>query len=203
MKIAAVCIGTARQAPGKRTKTGIFKHPVTGAAMLDDQGLVGDAVCNRKHHGGPDQAVLVLGSIDLDWWSAELGTPLDAGTFGENLVIEGLDSRAVCVGDRLATPGALLEATAARIPCGTLAARMGDPDFPKRFMRTGRPGFYCRVLRGGFVQAGDPVDYHRFPGAPVTMMELLSTFGRPLAPQDRRRYLDAPLAGRIRRMLID
>ncbi len=41
--------------------------------MVDAEGLVGDAILNRKHHGGVDQAVYIEGSIDLDWWQTELG----------------------------------------------------------------------------------------------------------------------------------
>ncbi len=55
MKILAVCIGQARKLPGKNTKTGIAKAAVTGPVMVDAEGLVGDAIINRKHHGGPNR----------------------------------------------------------------------------------------------------------------------------------------------------
>ena len=200
-KILAVCTGTAQPVPGKSFKSGIYKMPTDAPTMVDREGLIGDAICNRKHHGGPDQAVYVLGSIDHDWWSAELGRELAFGTFGENLVIEDVDSRAISVGDRFEAGTVLLEATSARIPCATLAARMGDPQFVRRFAAAGRPGFYCRVLRDGVIGVGDEVRYLPFDGEAVTMPELLSTFGKNLSDEDRARYLAAPINDRLRAAL--
>jgi MOSC domain-containing protein YiiM len=51
----------------------------------------------------------------------------------------------------------VLEVTAPRIPCATLAARMGDPQFVKKYRRAERPGLYCRVIREGNLQTGNEV----------------------------------------------
>lgn len=201
IKILAVCTGVARPVPGKTYKTGIFKTPTNAAIVVDREGLLGDAICNRKHHGGPEQAVYGLGATDLDWWSMELGRTIEPGTFGENIVIEGIDSRSVCVGDRFETESVLLEVTSTRTPCETLNARMGDPGFARRFMNAGRPGFYCRVLRDGVLQTGDTVVYTPFDGEPVTMPELLRTYGRNLPEADRLRYLAAPISDKLRAAL--
>ena len=122
-------------------------------------------------------------------------------TVGENLVIEGVDSRSVCVGDRFETESVLLEVTSTRIPCNTLTARLGDPGFARRFMQAGRPGFYCRVLRDGVIQTGDTVTYTPFDGDPVTMPELLRTYGKNLSEEDRIRYLAAPINDKLRAAL--
>jgi len=201
MKILALCTGNAARLPGKSYKTGIFKHAINGAVMIDAEGLVGDAICNRKHHGGVDQAVYVEGSLTLDWWGRELGRPYEPGTFGENMVIEALDNRDVAVGDRFISGDLVLEVTACRIPCATFAARMADPKFVKRYTAAARPGIYCRVIRGGVVKAGMPVEYTPFPGAKVTMPELMETFGRRLREADRVRYLAAPIHYKLRAML--
>ncbi|MBP1857856.1 MOSC domain-containing protein [Rhizobium herbae] len=201
MKILAVCTGSAEILPGKSYKTGIFKHPVEAGVMIDREGLIGDKICNRKHHGGPDQAVYAMGSIDMDWWSKELGSDLKPGIFGENLVIEGADSRKISVGDRFETDTVELEVTSARIPCATLAARMGDPAFARRFAKAGRPGFYCRVLKDGVIQAGDAVTYHAYSGLPVLMPEMLETYGQNFSDEDRGRYLAAPIHHKLRARL--
>ncbi len=201
MKILAVCRGSAERLPGKSYRTGIFKHAVAGGVMIDAEGLVGDAICNRKHHGGVDQAVYLEGSASLDWWASEFGHPVEPGTFGENLVIEGLDNRDVAVGDRFMTGGVILEATSCRIPCATFAARMNDPKFVKRYTRAARPGIYCRVISNGIVEAGMPVDHRPFSGARVTMPEMMETFGRRLSAADRSRYLAAPIHYKLRDLL--
>ncbi|WP_170965046.1 MULTISPECIES: MOSC domain-containing protein [unclassified Rhizobium] len=201
MKILALCRGNAERLPGKSYKTGIFKHVVNGAVMIDVEGLVGDAICNRKHHGGVDQAVYIEGSLTLDWWAQQLGRPYAPGTFGENMVMSGLDNRDVSVGDRFISGDLVLEVTACRIPCATFAARMADPKFVKRYTDAARPGIYCRVIRGGIAEAGLPVEHQSFAGDKVTMPELMETFGRRLSEADRARYLAAPIHYRLRAML--
>ena len=202
MKILAVCIGNAEKLPGKSYKTGINKHAISGGVLVDAEGLLGDAICNRKHHGGVDQAVYVEGSLTLDWWSQELGRRIEPGTFGENIVVDGLDNVDVAVGDRFIAGDLVLEVTSARIPCATFAARMGDPTFVKRYTRAGRPGIYCRVIRPGTVTAGEGVEWRQFEGERVTMPEMMATFGRRLSADDRARYLAAPIHYKLRDSLV-
>ncbi len=198
MKILAVCLGRPEILPGKKYKTGINKLAIQGPVMVDAEGLVGDAILNRKHHGGVDQAVYIEGSLDLDWWEAELGRDLAFGTFGENLVIEGLESAMLAAGDRLAIGEVLLEITSARIPCATFAAKMGEPTFVKRYTRAARPGAYARVLQGGMVEAGQSVEFKPWSGDRVTMREMMATFGRRLSDTDRARYLAAPVHYKVK-----
>ncbi len=198
MKILAVCLGRPEILPGKKYKTGINKLAIQGPIMVDAEGLVGDAILNRKHHGGVDQAVYIEGSIDLDWWQAELGRDLPYGTFGENLVIEGLESAMLAAGDRLAIGEVLLEVTSARMPCATFAAKMDDPTIVKRYTKAARPGAYARVLQGGMVEAGQSVEFTPWSGDRVTMREMMATFGRKLSETDRVRYLAAPVHYKVR-----
>lgn len=193
MKILAVCLGRPEILPGKTYKTGINKMPVNGPVMIDAEGLLGDAICNRRHHGGVDQAIYLEGSLDLEWWAAELGREITPGTFGENLLVQGLQSAMLAAGDRIEIGEVLLEITSPRIPCATFSARMGDPTFVKRYARAARPGAYARVLRGGFVEAGAPVRFTEYGGDRVTLKEMMQHFGRALSEQDRARYLSAPV----------
>ncbi|MET0172354.1 MAG: MOSC domain-containing protein [Agrobacterium vaccinii] len=202
MKIRAICRADAKLLPGKTSKTGIFKHPVQGPVLVDQQGIVSDAVCNRKHHGGPDQALYVMGSADLDFWSRELGHTIEPGFFGENLVIDGIDSAKMHVGDQLMAAEVKLEVTAARIPCATLTARIGDPNFAPRFKQAGQPGFYCRVLQGGMMAADETVVLTPYRGTLLPIPVILQKF-RPcrLSQAERDAYLTTPLASRFRAML--
>ncbi|WP_188355930.1 MULTISPECIES: MOSC domain-containing protein [Rhizobium/Agrobacterium group] len=202
MKIRAVCRGEAKSLPGKTTKTGIFKYAVQGPVMVDGEGIVSDAVCNRKHHGGPDQAIYVMGTVDLDFWSRTLGFVIDPGFFGENLVLEGVDSAKLHVGDRFLAKEVVLEVTAARIPCATLSARLGDPGFAPRFRQAGQPGFYCRVLKGGMLATGEDIALEPYEGTKLPIPVILQRF-RPmqLTQEERAAYLDTPLASRFRAML--
>ena len=201
MELISVNIGRERSFEnGKQSgTTGIFKTPVTTAVEITPLGLAGDAVVDTENHGGHDQAVYVYGAPDYAWWSAELGTELEPGTFGENLTIDGLESAQLNVGDVLHIGDVSLQVTAARIPCSTLSARMGDPMFVKRFRAAERPGVYCRVLRPGAVQAGAAVTLERYTDATISIVEMFRDFYDPRPSAETiRRHLAAPIAARAR-----
>jgi MOSC domain-containing protein YiiM len=202
LRLLSVNVGGETPIEGARKggKTGIFKRPVRGPVEVLTGGLAGDTISDTENHGGPDQAVYLFGSPDYEWWSENLGRELPPGTFGENLTVSVLESAAVCVGDRLEIGPAVLEVTAPRIPCLTLAVRMGDPAFLKRFRRAERPGVYCRVVREGEVRAGDPMDYTPYAGERVPVLEVFRAFFEP-DPGERvlRRLLSVPVAVRARK----
>ena len=145
--------GTARHIEGYKPLTGIVKTSVA-SAEVDRLGMAGDAICDRKHHGGADQAIYLYFADDYQFWADQLGRRIEPGTFGENLTIAGVEGRQVAIGDRFAIGTVLLEVTYHRTPCMTFAARMGDPGWVRRFHRANRPGAYCRVLAPGAVEAG-------------------------------------------------
>lgn len=201
MQLLSVNLGQERPIQqGRRTETtGIYKLPVAMPVEVTQFGLAGDAVVDGEHHGGVDQAVYLYGASDYAWWSAQLGYELEPGTFGENLTVADLASAALAIGDTLTIGAVTLQVTAARIPCATLAARMGDPGFVKRFRAAERPGAYCRVLRAGAVRAGDPVTLARYAGETITLVEMFRDFYNPhLSAIAIRRHLAAPIAIRAR-----
>ncbi len=197
MKVISVNIGRAQRIENAKASglTGIFKTPTTSAVRITAFGLEGDVICDTRHHGGVDQAVYIYGEPDYAWWSAELGRELPPGTFGENLTIGGLESATFSIGARLHMNEVVLEVTAPRIPCATLAARMGDSTFVKKFRRAERPGLYCRVIQEGWVRAGEPVTLEPYAGAPLTALEMFRDFYDDQWDEARiRRHLAAPIA---------
>jgi MOSC domain-containing protein YiiM len=159
--------------------TAIDKRPVHGRVEVRrpgskrdglGSGLVGDAICDRRHHGGDDQAVYAFAREDLDTWASELGRPLDNGCFGENLTTAELDVTGARIGERWRIGGALiLEVSSPRIPCRTFAGWLGERDWVKRFTRAGRPGAYLRVVEAGAVQRGDAIEVIERPAHDVTI----------------------------------
>ena len=200
MRVVSINVGSAESIThDKRSfQTGINKLPADGAVMITGGGVADDAVCNEEHHGGPDQAVYAYSQDDYDWWAGQLGEPLRPGTLGDNLTISAMPSD-LNVGDRLVIGDVVLEATAPRIPCGTLAAQMQDPGFGLAFRRAERPGIYFRVLNEGLVAAGDAVTLVENPDPVVSVLDLFR-FSYDLSPSEEtmRRYLEAPLAHRTR-----
>jgi MOSC domain-containing protein YiiM len=180
--------------------TGIYKRPVNGAVAITREGVADDVICDRKNHGGPDQAIYIYGMPEYAWWSDELGYQVLPGTFGENLTLTDFLSASMAIGDQLHIGDVILEVTAPRIPCVTLARRMDDPAFLVRFRAAARPGVYCRVISEGSIQVGDPVTYHPYQGERVTVVELFHDFFTPDHDvATLRRHLAAPLAIRARR----
>ena len=201
MHLLSVNVGTASpiDGAGKSGKTGIFKRPVEGPVEITRGGLADDAISDKKNHGGPDQAVYVFGAPDYEWWSGELGHEVSPGTFGENLTVSDLKSTVACVGDRMRIGTVVLEVTAPRIPCLTLAVRMGDPAFLKRFRRAERPGVYCRVIQSGEVRAGDTVTHTPYAGERVPVLEVFRAFFDGESGEEvLRRQLSVPIAVRAR-----
>lgn len=174
--------------------TGIFKRPVDGPVRVGSLGLEGDFIASEKHHGGPDQAVYIYTQPDYEWWSTEIGQPLASGTFGENLTVSGLESASCSIGDRLRVGEVLLEVSAPRIPCGTLARRMDDTKFTERFRQAERPGLYCRVLMEGNLQAGDEIAYAPYSGERIGVVEVFRDYySKERTPASIRRLLGVPL----------
>lgn len=199
MELVSVNIGKAQPTKAKSGMTGIYKQPVTTPVDITRLGLVGDAIVDTENHGGEDQAVYVFGTPDYDWWAAELGREMPPGIFGENLTISELESRLFQIGDRLRVGEVLLEVTSPRIPCVTLAVRMDDPKFIKRFAKAERPGLYCRVIEPGTVQVGDPVGVIRYRGETITALEMFRLYYTQEYTIDVvRKALSAPLHGKTR-----
>jgi len=145
-------------ADGRRWRSGIVKAPVAGPVMVRATNLDGDGQEEAEIHGGPDMAVLAYSADHYARWREEIGLPgLDVGGFGENLAVSGQDERTVCVGDVYAVGDAVLQVTKPRGPCSKIARRWERPDLVRLVERSGRHGWYLRVLREGRVEAGQEV----------------------------------------------
>nr|WP_295889584.1 MOSC domain-containing protein [uncultured Devosia sp.] len=197
-KLLSVNLGTAQHIAGYKPLTGIIKTSVA-TAEIERLGMAGDAICDRKHHGGADQAIYLYFADDYLWWATELNRSIEPGTFGDNLTISGVEGSSVAVGDRFTIGEVVLEVTSHRTPCMTFAARMGDRGFVRRFHRAGRPGAYCRVLQPGSVEAGMEVALTPYGGERITVSALMALDGeREIEPDFLRRALTAPIHYKMR-----
>lgn len=203
MKILSINAGRERtlQSHDKTEVTGIFKFPVQGAVEVTQLGIAEDFIGSPKHHGGPDQALYIYGEADYHWWQGQTSIPLEPGAFGENLTISDLACDQFNVGDVLHIGDVILQVTAPRIPCGTFARRMEDPQWVKKFRHADRPGFYVRVLQEGTITAGDEVRVEKYTGETVSLIEIYRDHYEKSGEAMLRRQLQAPISIRLRTKL--
>ena len=161
MKIISTNIGERKDIDwkGKTITTGIFKFPVHSPIFLDKEDVKGDAICNRKHHGGIEQAVYGYSKLHYAYWKERYAT-LDwqYGMFGENLTIDRLEETEIHVGDTFKVGECILEATKQRNPCVKLGVRFNDMKIVKQFWNTTMCGVYFKVVQTGNVKTGDTLE---------------------------------------------
>jgi MOSC domain-containing protein YiiM len=159
-KLLAVSVGLPQETRwhGQTIQTGIFKSPIEGRVDVGPRGLAGDGQADLSVHGGIDKAVYAYDDSSTQYWREQLGrSDLGAGAFGENLTLVGWPEDHVRIGDLFRIGTATFEVSQPRQPCMKLGVRFDDAKFPKRFLSSGRVGFYLRVIEGGSIGAGDEV----------------------------------------------
>lgn len=140
--------------------SGIFKKPVDGKVFITKTGIQTD-----KHvyppHGGTERAIMAYDvNHYADWRLEKSSKPelFSIGAFGENFVMENLTESNVCIGDIIQVgQDVLLEVSEPRNPCYKLNLRFEWNRALKRITRTARVGWLMRVIKTGYVEAGDQV----------------------------------------------
>jgi ferredoxin-NADP reductase len=106
------------------------------------------------------------------------------------LTVEGLPDNEVCIGDRFLIGTVILEVTQPRVTCYKVAFSIGVPEMPALLVSRKRPGFYCRVICEGDMEAGDEIV--KLSGG---------TGGMTVVEVDGLLYSNAHPAERLRRVL--
>jgi MOSC domain-containing protein YiiM len=172
MKLVSIQVGLPRtisptgdgQPWDQEWETAFWKDPVDGPVMLRSLNVDGDGQADVNGHGGPDQAALCYAADHYPLWRGELGMPeMPHGGFGENFTISGQDERGVCIGDVYEIGHAVVQVSKPRGPCKKISWRWRRADLLERVVANGRHGWYVRVLREGFVEAGQPVQLESRP----------------------------------------
>ncbi len=137
-RLLEICISKER---------GTAKVPVGEAVLREGWGLEGDA-----HAGNWHRQVSLLSFEKIEEFRRR-GAEVDPGAFGENLIIEGMELRALPVGTRFHIGEAVLELTQIGKECHShceIYKKMGDCIMP-------REGVFAQVIKGGRIQKGDQV----------------------------------------------
>jgi len=184
MKLISVNTGLPRDVTwhGRNVTTGIFKYPVEGRVALARLNLDGDRQADLSVHGGEHKAVYCYPIEHYDYWKGELpGRELPLAVFGENFTTTGLTEDFVHLGDRFAVGSAQLVVTQPRLPCYKLGVRFQSDEMVKRFLASGRTGFYVAVTKEGEVGAGDDItvlsrEANAVPVSEITRLYVAKTY---------------------------
>ena len=118
-KITGICISEKR---------GVQKHLITEANIVCDWGIEGDA------HGGKwHRQISLLSKEKVDAFKAK-GADIHPGSFGENLIVEGVDFSSMPVGTRFVIGDVVLEMTQIGKECHNhclIYKTMGDCIMPR------------------------------------------------------------------------
>ena len=148
-KITGICISEKR---------GMQKHLITEANIVCDWGIEGDA------HGGKwHRQISLLSKEKVDAFKAK-GADIHPGSFGENLIVEGIDFSSMPVGTRFVIGDVVLEMTQIGKECHNhclIYKTMGDCIMP-------REGVFARVLHGGEIHVDDELVVYPFRAGIIT-----------------------------------
>jgi molybdopterin adenylyltransferase len=138
--LMAVCASKERTEP---------KTDIGSGELRAGYGLVGDA-----HAGFSGREVSIMAYESILRARNEFGIDARPGCFADNFAIQGVNFSEIRVGDQIQIGPALLEIVQIGKP----------PDVPHTYDFHGvsllrEEGLFCRVIRGGHVQRGDPVKH--------------------------------------------
>src|SRR5438552_1006364 len=189
MKLVSVNTGMPREVSwhGRMVTTAIFKEPATGRVALRKLNLDGDRQADVTVHGGEHKAVYCYSLSHYDYWKRELsGQELTTGMSGENFTIDpsndGFLEDSVHLGDRFSIGTAEVVVTQPRLPCYKLGVRFQSDEIVKKFLASGRTGFYVAVTREGEVGAGDEIksiarEPNAVPVSAITRLYVAKRYG--------------------------
>ena len=138
-KVLAVCISERK---------GTEKQNIGTARFIADWGVENDSHAGKWH-----RQVSLLSHEKIEAFRARGAEVID-GAFGENLVVEGIDFRALPLGTRFRCNDVVLELTQIGKECHSGCAiyqKMGECIMP-------REGVFTRVLHGGVISVGDELE---------------------------------------------
>ena len=196
VQLVSVNVGRPREIDwhGRLIRTSIWKAPVEGPVRVSSLNLDGDEQSDLSVHGGLEKAVYAYPREHYEFWRQELEVgELPWGAFGENFTTAGLLEPEVRIGDRLRVGSAEFVVTQPRMPCYKLGLRFGLEDMVKRFMHSGRSGFYLAVVREGAVAPGDAIEFVERDEHAVTVADITALYTSDKANENlRRRAVKVP-----------
>jgi MOSC domain-containing protein YiiM len=180
-RIASIQVGRIAPLGPEAVPSGFVKKRADGPVAVGTLGLDGDEQADLTVHGGPEKAVYGYAAVHYPRWAHDfpaLAERFVPGSMGENLTVTGMDEDDLCVGDVHAIGSALLQLCQPRQPCFKLTLALGEPRLGKAMVRSGRSGWYYRVLRDGRIATGDAIALAERPNPDFPFPRLVEIVNR-------------------------
>jgi MOSC domain-containing protein YiiM len=187
-RVTSIHVGKITPLGPEGVPSGFVKHAVVGQVTVTPLGIVGDEQADLSVHGGPDKAVYGYAVSHYAAWRHEYPQHrqlLVPGGLGENLAFDGMTESDLCVGDIHGIGSTRMQVCQPRQPCFKFALRFSDNHMPKAMIRSGRAGWYYRILEPGVISPGDRVEILDRPNPtfPFTRLVELITRGKATAAE--------------------
>lgn len=158
-EIGGIFLGGVQDRWEGKPPSAIQKDRAQGQQVITMTGFSGDAQADLTVHGGEEKAIHHYALDHYAAWQDEgqMRTGTKPAAFGENLSTTGLTEENLCIGDILQLGTATVQISQGRQPCWKLGLHTGNAKMPYLFQKTGRTGWYYRVLETGAAAAGDRI----------------------------------------------
>lgn len=159
-EITGLFVGKPQQRWAGKPASAIAKQQVAAPLELLENGFTTDEQADKKVHGGAEKAVHHYPAEHYEFWRAQgFDTPskFAAGAFGENVSTTGLTEELVCIGDVFELGTAIVQISQGRQPCWKLNMHTGVKLMVLELQKSGRTGWYYRVLNPGVVEMGNEI----------------------------------------------
>ncbi|KZL09453.1 6-N-hydroxylaminopurine resistance protein [Pseudovibrio axinellae] len=181
-EILGLYIGAAKHRWEGKSPSAIGKSLAERPLQLTQTGFEGDEQADLTVHGGPEKALHHYSADHMSAWREEFPEKAEffqPGCFGENISSRGLDENNLCLGDVLTMGTAKVQICQGRQPCWKLSLHTDLPQMAARFQKTGRTGWYYRVIEAGMVQAGDTMSVIERPHDQWVLAKLIKARFNP------------------------
>ncbi|WP_430414107.1 MOSC domain-containing protein [Parasphingorhabdus sp.] len=149
--------GAAKQRWPDKPPSAIDKQRIEGTHTISIAGFTDDAQADLTVHGGVDKAIHHYPADHYPAWQSEgqMEEGIEPALFGENISSLGLTEDNVCIGDVFSFGSSTIQVSQGRQPCWKLNAHTGNDRMAFLFQKSGRTGWYYRILKTGEAGAGD------------------------------------------------
>ncbi|MEP3048283.1 MAG: MOSC domain-containing protein [Roseibium sp.] len=156
--VLGLYLGQPEQLWEGKEPSAIHKARVEGMQEVNETGFILDQQADLTVHGGLEKAIHHYPSEHYSQWQEQFPDTIAAykpGGLGENISTAGFTEENLCIGDVIAAGSTRLQISQGRQPCWKLNMHTGNPGMAAAFQKTGKTGWYYRVLEAGHIKADD------------------------------------------------